>query len=206
MELMWKVLCFRFGIFVVFSLWLQGITWKTHHVTSSLIRSQRLLSFFEVSCPISCSLFLYRRNFSYPHKHNVIQTCRGYHCSGLAMGWTWASPCLSLSGNPHCPFPTQLRRLRAAPSGKMAFPLVPSHNWKSDSHSIYISASVLPYNGGLGTVAAPQLQGHWGWCWLQHRFLLSTFLEPKSCRVQGSMGNPCCIHGIHGLCILLYLP
>lgn len=102
--MMWKLLCFRFGIFVVFSLWLQGITWKTHHVTTSLIRIQRLLSFFEVSCPISCSLFLYRRNFSYPHKHNVIQTAE----VSTALGWPWdehelpplALPCLGVTTAP----------------------------------------------------------------------------------------------------------
>lgn len=112
-------------------------------------------------------LFLYLRNFSYPHKHNVIPTAE----VPTALGWPWDEhelplTFLSLSGSPHCPFPTQLRRLRAAPSGKMAFPLVPRCNWKSDSHSIYTSASVLPVQGGLGTAAAPQ----------GHRLLLSTFL------------------------------
>lgn len=47
-----------------------------------MIRSQRLLSFFEVSCPISCYFY---RNFSYPHKHNVIQTAE----VTTALGWPW---------------------------------------------------------------------------------------------------------------------
>lgn len=155
-----EILCFRFGIFVGFSLWLQGITLKTHDVTS-LIRSQRLLSFFQVSCPISCSLFLYHRNFSYPHKHNVIQTAE----VTTALGWPWDE-----HEHPPLPFPVWESPLPLPHSSagseqhlqeKWLFLLL--QNWKSDSHSIYSSASVLPYQGGLGTAAAPQLQGHRGW-------------------------------------------
>lgn len=157
-----EILCFRFGIFVGFSLWLQGITLKTHEVTS-LIRSQRLLSFFEVSCPISCSLFLYHRNFSYPHKHNVIQTAE----VTTALGWPWDEhelpplPFLPCLGVPTAPSPHSSAGSEQHLQEKWLFLLL--QNWKSDSHSIYTSASVPPYQGGLGTAAAPQLQGHRGW-------------------------------------------
>lgn len=166
-EMKWKLLCFRFGIFVVFSLWLQSITWTIHHVPSSLIRSQRLLSCFEVSCPISCSLFLYCRNFSYPHKHNVIQTAE----VTTALGWQrWASPLPFPGWESPLPLPHSVLQAQSSePSGTMAFPLAPSHNWKSDSHSIYTSASVLPHSSGDTGVG----------CWLQLRLLLSTFLEPQ---------------------------
>lgn len=156
-----EILCFRFGIFVGFSLWLQGITLKTHDVTS-LIRSQRLLSFFEVSCPISCSLFLYHRNFSYPHKHNVIQTAE----VTTALGWPWDEhelpplPFLPCLGVPTAPSPHSSAGSEQHLQQKWVFLLL--QNCNSDCPSIYSSASVLPYQEGWALLLPPA-PGTQGW-------------------------------------------
>lgn len=175
-----EILCFRFGNFVGFSLWLQGITLKTHDVTS-LIRSQRLLSFFQVSCPISCSLFLYHRNFSYPHKHNVIQTAE----VTTALGWPWDEhehppTLLSMSGSPHCPFPTA-QQAQSSTFRKNGF----SSCSRTGSLILTVFIAVPQCcltREGWALLLPHSSRDTGGGCWLQHR-------------VQGCTGNSCCTHG-----------
>lgn len=63
MVLIWKLLCFRFGIFVVFKFMIRRYS-LTYHVNFTDLDTAFLI-IFEVTAPISCCIviFLYSSNF-----------------------------------------------------------------------------------------------------------------------------------------------
>lgn len=122
-------------------------------------------------------LFLYRRNFSYPHKHNVIQTAE----VTTALGWPWdehelpplALPCLRVTT---APSPHSSAGSEQHLQEKWLFLLFPAITG-SLIPTVFVSVPQCCLTREGWALLLPQSSRDTGvGCWLQHRFLLSTFL------------------------------